>query len=129
MEIYFLDLQEIKSIHKYQIEKYGGIHGLRDQNLLESAINYQQAMFGQQYLHVDICSMAAAYMYAIIKNHPFVDGNKRTGLVAAVLFLAYNDFFIDAKDDELFDLAIATATSKMTEAEITLFFKEKSIKN
>ena len=129
MKILFLDLQELKVIHKYQIEKYGGLHGLRDQNLLDSAINYPQAMFGKQYLHVDICSMAAAYMYAIIKNHPFIDGNKRTGFMAAVIFLAYNDFFIDAKDDELFDLAIAVAISNVTETDVALFFKNKSIKN
>lgn len=129
MEIYFLDLNELKIIHKYQIDKYGGLHGLRDQNLLDSAVNYPQAMFGQQYLHTDIYSMAAAYMYAIIKNHPFVDGNKRSGFMAAIVFLAYNDFFIDAKDDELFDLAISIALSKITEKEIAVFLQEKAIKN
>lgn len=73
--------------------------------------------------------MAAAYMYAVIKNHPFLDGNKRTGFTAAILFLAYNDIFLNAKDDELFNLAIDTAISQNTEADIALFFKQKSIKN
>lgn len=73
--------------------------------------------------------MAAAYMYAIIKNHPFLDGNKRTGLTAAILFLIHNDIFINAQDNELFDLTVAMAQSKVTETEAAIFFKEKSVKH
>lgn len=129
MEIYFLDLGELIAIHNHQINTYGGLHGMRDHKLLESAINYPQAMFAQEYLHKNIYHMSAAYMYAIIKNHAFLDGNKRTGIAAAILFLERNDIVIDATIDELFDLAIATATSKNTEDGVALFFEQKSIKN
>lgn len=129
MKINFLTLTEVKSIHIYQINRYGGLHGLRDEKLLDSAINYPQATFDQKYLHPDIYHMASSYMYAIIKNHPFLDGNKRTGLNAALLFLAYNDIFIDAQNDELFELTMAMTQSKITESEAAAFFKQKSILN
>lgn len=127
MKIIFLTLKEVKLINLTQINRYGGLYGLRDEKLLDSAINYPQATFDQKYLQPDIYHMASAYMYAIIKNHPFVDGNKRTGVITAILFLAYNDIIITAQDDELFNLAIATAKSKITEAEIASFFKDKSL--
>jgi death-on-curing protein len=127
MKINFLTLEEVKLIQINQINRYGGIHGLRDEGLLDSAINYPRATFDKQYLHADIYHMASSYMYAIIKNHPFLDGNKRTGLIVAILFLAYNDIFINAQEDELFDLTIAMAQSQITESEDALFFKKKSI--
>ena len=86
-------------------------------------------MFAQEYLHPNIYHMAAAYMYAITKNHPFLDGNKRTGIAVAILFLERNDILIEATIDELFDLAISTATSKNTESIIALFFEQKAIQH
>ncbi|HLC07641.1 MAG TPA: type II toxin-antitoxin system death-on-curing family toxin [Candidatus Babeliales bacterium] len=129
MKIKFLTLEDVKLIQINQINRYGGLHGLRDENLLDSAINYPRATFDQKYLHPDIYHMASSYMYAIIKNHPFLDGNKRTGLIVAILFLAYNDIFIDAQDDELFDLTVSMAQSKITESEAAIFFKQKSVKH
>lgn len=127
MKIKFLSLQDVKLIQINQINRYGGLHGLRDENLLDSAINYPRATFDQKYLHTDIYHMASSYMYAIIKNHPFLDGNKRTGLIVAILFLAYNDIFINASDEELFDLTVAMAQSKITETDAAIFFKKKSV--
>jgi len=129
MEIIFLTLEEIELLHFHQIERYGGLAGLRDKNLLESAVNYPQAMFGGHYLHEDVYHMAAAYMYAIIKNHPFVDGNKRTGFSVALLFLAYNDIFIDVQEQKLFDLTIAVATGNISEDAIAIFFREQTVNN
>lgn len=129
MKINFLNLDELIAIHTHQIHAYGGLHGIRDLKLLESAIGYPQAMFAQEYLHHNIYRMAAAYMYAITKNHPFLDGNKRTAMAAAILFLESNDISINTTIDELFDLAIATAISKNTEDDVALFFEQKSIKN
>jgi death-on-curing protein len=127
MKINFLTLEEVKLIQINQINRYGGIHGLRDEKLLDSAINYPRATFDKKYLHPDIYHMASSYMYAIIKNHPFLDGNKRTGLIVAILFLAYNDIFINAHNDELFDLTIAMTQSKITESEAAAFFEQKSV--
>ena len=97
MKINFLTREEVKLIQINQINRYGGMHGLWDEKLLDSAIKYPRATFDQQYLQPDIYHMAASYMYAIIKNHPFLDGNKRTGLIVAILFLAYNDILLTLK--------------------------------
>jgi death on curing protein len=126
MEIIFLTLQEVKIINFTQIDRYGGIYGIRDEKLLDSAINYPFAGFNQEYLHPDIYHMASAYMYAIIKNHPFLDGNKRTGFMTAIFFLAYNNITIIAEHDELFILAITIAESRISESEIAQFLKSKS---
>jgi death-on-curing protein len=126
MEIYFLTLADVKIIHADQIRRYGGIQGIRDINLLDSALNYPQATFDQQYIHSDIYHMAAAYAFSLIKNHPFLDGNKRTGILVALLFLAYNDINLTANQEELYDLTMQIAESKISEEKIALFFRNKS---
>jgi death-on-curing protein len=129
MEIYFLTLADVKMIHADQIRRYGGMQGIRDINLLDSALNYPQATFDQQYVHPDIYHMAAAYAFSLIKNHPFLDGNKRTGILVALLFLAYNDINLNANQEELYDLTMQIAESKISEEDIALFFKNKSSHN
>ncbi|MBA2306690.1 hypothetical protein H0W26_00990 [Candidatus Dependentiae bacterium] len=69
MEIYFLSLQIVKALHEDQVKLYGGLQGLRDANLLDSALNYPKVTFSQCYLHPDVHYMAAAYAVGIIKNH------------------------------------------------------------
>jgi len=91
-EICFLALEEVIQIHIAQIAAFGGMHGIRDLNLLKSAIATPMAQFADIFLHTDLFEMAAAYMYHIIKNHPFLDGNKRTGMSAGLVFLHANDF-------------------------------------
>ena len=81
----FLELHEILEIHRDQIERYGGDPGVRDLELLKSAVAMPMAGVREKYLHGDLFEMAAAYLYHIVQNHPFVDGNKRTGLVAALV--------------------------------------------
>jgi len=80
----FLGLGEVMEIHRDQIERYGGRPGIRDMGLLQSAVSMPAVGFGDYYLHSDIYEMAGAYLFHIIRNHPFVDGNKRTGAIAAV---------------------------------------------
>jgi death-on-curing protein len=79
----FLDLDHVLRTHHSLIETYGGAEGIRDVGLLHSAIAMPQASFGGQFLHQDLFEMAAAYLYHIVQNHAFVDGNKRTGAAAA----------------------------------------------
>lgn len=129
MNIQFITFAEVKMIHVDQINRYGGMHGLRDENLLDSAVNYPRMTFDQKYLQPDIYYMAAGYMCSIIKNHPFIDGNKRTGFIVAILFLANNNIFIAADQDELFNLTIAIAESKISEKEVAIFFKKKAVEN
>lgn len=86
----FLTVDEIVAIHDSLIRTYGGDVGIRSRELLESAAAQPATGFGQRYLHADLAAMAAAYVYHISQNQPFVDGNKRTGWAAARSFLALN---------------------------------------
>jgi death-on-curing protein len=121
--VVFLILDDILESHQNQIDTYGGSHGIRDIGLLESAIAQPEASFGGQYLHADIFEMAAAYFYHLVMNHPFVDGNKRVGLEAALIFLEINDEGSIANDDELVDLVLKTTVGQIGKREIAEFFR------
>ena len=120
----FLTFAEIIEIHDYQIERFGGGEGLRDIELLKSAIGMPSATFGGEHLHPTIIEMAAAYLYHLVENHPFVDGNKRVGAMAALIFLDLNGYDFDASDAEFTDMVLKVASGKMLKAEITLFFRQ-----
>ncbi len=126
MAIDFLSTEDVLLLHADQIDLYGGEHGVRDVGLLDSAIAQPQAGFGGEYLHTDIYSMAAAYMFHIVKNHPFLDGNKRAGAVAALLFLDINGIEIDAPPGSLYDLTIEVATGQAGKDEIAEFFRSRA---
>lgn len=79
---FFLDMDRVIRTHRSLIAAYGGIDGVRDAGLLHSTIAMAQASFGGHYLHNNLHEMAAAYLYHIVQNHPFLDGNKRTGAAA-----------------------------------------------
>jgi death-on-curing protein len=121
--VVFLTLDDILESHLNQIDIYGGSHGIRGIGLLESAIAQPKASFGGQYLHADIFEMAAAYLYHLVMNHPFVDGNKRVGLEAALIFLEINDESLNANDDELVDLVLKTTAGQIGKREIAEFFR------
>ena len=122
----FLTLDDVLETHAFQIETYGGSAGVRDLGLLESALAQPESGFGDQYLHVDIFEMASAYLYHIVMNHPFIDGNKRVGLEAALIFLEINDVAIEATDEELVELVLGTTSGKMHKKEIASFFRTHS---
>ena len=90
MDPLFLTIDEIVAIHDDQVNRYGGSHGLRDEGLLLSAAAMPEMGFGGEYLHHDLFEMAAAYLFHIVMDHPFVDGNKRAGTAAARVFLRLN---------------------------------------
>jgi death-on-curing protein len=90
-EFTFLSLSEVLEIHQDQVVRYGGSLGVRDLELLKSALGMPAATFGGEYLHTDIYEMAAPTSY-IVKNHPFIDGNKRVGAVATLVFLVLNGY-------------------------------------
>ncbi len=120
----FLGLEEILEIHHDQIERYGGTEGIRDLGLLQSALAMPQAGTSSQYYHADLLEMAAAYLFHIVKNHPFVDGNKRTGVAAALVFLEMNGIEVRATDKALVDTALAVAEGKLHKSGIAEFFRE-----
>lgn len=87
-------------LHADQIERYGGSPGIRDEGLLRSAHAQAEAQFGGVYLHDSIAAMAAAHLYHLVQNHPFIDGNKRIGAAAATAFLALNGYEINSAVSE-----------------------------
>ena len=109
----FLTVDDVLAIHEEQLARFGGAAGLRDAGLLESAVAQPQATFGGEYLHPDLFAMAAAYLFHIVQNHPFVDGNKRAGLLAALVFLDLNGISIDHATPRLYDLTMEVASGRM----------------
>ena len=105
----FLTLVEVLSILQDQIARYGGEFGIRDLNLLSSAIAVPQASFGGQTLHTDLFEIAAAYAFHICQNHPFLDGNKRVALASALVFLDLNAVHLSDPDGRLYTLMMDVA--------------------
>lgn len=124
----FLSLDQIFAIHKNQLELYGGESGLRDMGLLQSALAMPSSGFGDEYFHKDLYEMGAAYLFHIVKNHPFVDGNKRAGFVASYVFLRLNGIVVTADEDSYEKLTLAVAQGKADKPAIAAFFKKHSRK-
>ena len=120
----FLSLKQVLLIHQDQLARYGGAPGIRDIDLLKSALGIPPATYGGEFLHTDIFEMAAGYLFHIVKNHPFVDGNKRTGAVAALVFLSLNDIEIEAEEDEFEEMVLSVAQGRADKAAVTEFFRK-----
>ena len=120
----FLTVDEVLELHAFQIEQFGGDPGIRDMGLLESAVAQASQQFGGQFLHEDLTAMAAAYLFHIAQNHPFADGNKRTGLHAALTFLAMNDMDLDIPADQGEALVIGVATGQIGKVEVAKRFRQ-----
>lgn len=125
-DIDFLSIEDVVEIHRDQIRRYGGSSEIRDAGLLQSAVAMPQATFGDRYLHEDIFTMAAAYLFHITQNHPFVDGNKRTGAVAAVVFLALNGVEMDATEEDFEQLVREVATGQADKNVVADFLRTHS---
>ena len=122
--IEFLNLEIVLAIHDEQLVMFGGSSGLRDIGLLESAIAQPQASFGGEYLHGDLFLMAAAYAYHIAQNQPFVDGNKRTGIIAALTFLDLNDVAVETPSMRLYQAMIDIAERRLDKAGLAELLRE-----
>lgn len=142
----FLSVYDVLLLHEKLIKRFGGLHGLKDLEVLEAAL-YQPQILAQshaarnsnkvndkflpffstlsydEYLNKDIFQMAATYSYQIIKNHPFIDGNKRTGILSAITFLERNGLITHAHPDDLYLLTTNIVESKISKEEAALFFK------
>ena len=126
MDPRFLTLDQVLGLHADQIHLFGGSGGIRDLGLLQSAIGNVQATFGGQFLHETLFEMAAAYLYGICRNHPFIDGNKRTAIDAALTFLDLNGVEITATEDDLYDLVLAVAEGRISKAVVAVFFEQRA---
>src|SRR5262249_38375087 len=111
-------------IQRESIEHYGGSLGIRDMGLLESATAQPRATFAGHYLHEDFPGMAAAYLFHLAMNHPFVDGNKRVAAMAAFVFFDMNDQDFDATEKEYQDLVLDVSAGKLDKAAVTEFFRK-----
>ncbi|MDP6358557.1 MAG: type II toxin-antitoxin system death-on-curing family toxin [Planctomycetota bacterium] len=125
MEIHFLSVEDVLVLHRESIVQEGGSHGVRDIGLLDSAVAMPQQQFGGQYLHEDIPAMAAAYLFHISSNHPFVDGNKRAGTLAAMVFLEENGVSVTTAVKEFEETVLSVARGDMGKDELTEWFREK----
>lgn len=122
-DIIFLTLAEVIEIHADQIERYGGSKGVRDMGLLSSATAMPYASFSSEFLHSDIYEMAAAYAFHICQNHPFIDGNKRTALASALVFLEINGISISDAEGRLYDSMIAIVEGEINKTAFARILK------
>ena len=111
----FLTTEDVLKMQRHQVDVYGGEHGLRDFGLLESAIAMPQSMFDGKFLHEDIYAMAAAYLFHLVKNHPFIDGNKRA--------------FRLCQRWKLWSISVLASTPPTTRREVPKFLTLERIRN
>jgi len=122
----FPSLSEVLEIHQDQVARYGGATGIRDIELLKSALGMPSATYGGQFLHTAIYEMAAAYLFHLVKNHPFIDGNKRVGAVTALIFLYLNGFDFDAPEDDFAEMVLAVARGAIDKADVAVFIRRNT---
>ncbi|MGB0766955.1 MAG: type II toxin-antitoxin system death-on-curing family toxin [Phycisphaeraceae bacterium] len=117
----FLTLEETLTIHRDQIDRYGGTDELRDGGLLKSALAMPMAQFSGTYLHETPADMAAAYLYHLACNHPFVDGNKRVAAVAARVYLMLNGYRFDPPPEDYERLVLKVASAELSKEDVAVF--------
>jgi len=123
----FLSLDEVLGVHADQIRRYGGRSGLRDLGRLQSALAMPETTFDGEFLHGTVFEMAAAYLFHLARNHPFVDGNKRTALMSALVFLGLNGQRLDAEPGALYRLVDGVAEANVDKAEVSVFLRRNCV--
>jgi len=127
-EARYISLDEVVALHHNLVQKYGGSHGIRDFDLLISAVSRPQASFGGEDLYKNIFSKASALLHSLVLNHPFIDGNKRTGSASCIRFLYLNGYVLKAKNEELVKFVLAIASKKLDSDGIVVWLKKRSRK-
>lgn len=125
-DIKFLPKDIILYYHQRLIKVYGGSFGIRDESLLDSALEQPKATFHGKYLHNSLFEMAATYGYHLCNNHPFVDGNKRIGLTAMNMFLIRNNLEITVPQKEIYKLMIKVSSGQLSKKELTVWLKNNT---
>ncbi|MFZ1978425.1 MAG: type II toxin-antitoxin system death-on-curing family toxin [Bacteroidota bacterium] len=126
MSVHFVPDEIILTIHTDLLQRYGGEAGLRDRNLLESALAQPKITIGGKYAYKTIFNKAAAYGFHLCMNHPFVDGNKRVALVLMDIFLQKNGWEISATEEEVYLMMMSLASSRLSKVQLSLWLKEHS---
>ena len=122
--IEFLTLDDVLEVHRVQLERWGGAEGIRDRGALESAVAQARATFAGEYLHADLFAMAAAYGFHIAEAQAFLDGNKRTGLDAALTFLALNGYRVEDPERALFEARVEMGNRRRTKEQLAALLRE-----
>lgn len=119
----FLTVEQVIEIHDTFLEDHGGLPGIRDKGLLISAVEMPRALMFGKHLHKTIYDKASAYLFHIVQNHPFNDGNKRTGALTAILFLEVNGIKIVFSDQDYEELVVKVAQGQISKEDIAYFLK------
>jgi death-on-curing protein len=125
---HFLTFSEVLLILEDQIRNYGGTYGLRDRNLLSSAIYMPQAGYEGEYFHKTIPAMAAAYAFHICQNHPFIDGNKRVALASSLVFLDINGYSFNCQEETVYEKIMEVAKGELKKEDLIKFYEKHSKK-
>lgn len=123
--ILYLSREQLLAIHAAQLARFGGAQGVPDMGTLESALARPAMTFGGEDVYPDLAAKAAALMHSIIMNHPFLDGNKRVGIMAAELFIELNDARLRADDDELEEMTLAVARGELDAERVAIWFRQR----
>lgn len=126
--VHYVLLEEVLALHEQSINRYGGSHGVRELGLIESAIARPQAGFGDFEAYPDLFLKVAVLGHSLLKNHAFVDGNKRTAIASMELFLYKNGFTLKVKDYDLYNLALNIENNSLPEDKIATWLKKHSRK-
>ncbi|NEU72035.1 type II toxin-antitoxin system death-on-curing family toxin [Hassallia byssoidea VB512170] len=119
----FLTISQVLDIHQDEINSFGGTSGVRDEGLLDSALAQPQATFGGELLHPTIGEQAAAYLYHLAMNHPFIDGNKRTAFAVMDTFITLNGYSLNLSEEQAYNLVIRVVQREMSKEELSAFLE------
>jgi death-on-curing protein len=119
----FLTISQVLNIHQRQIQRFGGTSGVRDEGLLDSALAQSQATFGGELLHPTIHEQAAAFLYHLAMNHPFIDGNKRTAFAVMLTFLSLNGYTLNLSQEQAYNLVIQVVQKEISKEELSAFLE------
>ena len=119
----FLSISQVLDIHQDEINSFGGTSGVRDEGLLDSALAQPQATFGGELLHPTIHEQAAAYLYHLAMNHPFIDGNKRTAFAVMDTFITLNGYSLNLSEEQAYNLVIQVVQREMSKEELSAFLE------
>lgn len=125
MNVHWLTRQALEAIHDEQLIEHGGLSGIKDENALEASL--ARPLHKAAYETLDIHDLAAAYLFGIVRNHPFSDGNKRTGFLAAYTFLFINGFQIDATNAEVVQFVMDVAAGLIGEDNAARWFRDFTV--
>ncbi|MEH2375065.1 type II toxin-antitoxin system death-on-curing family toxin [Nostoc sp.] len=119
----FISISQVLDIHQDEINSFGGTSGVRDEGLLDSALAQPQATFGGELLHPTIHEQAAAYLYHLAMNHPFIDGNKRTAFAVMDTFITLNAYSLNLLSEQAYNLVIQVVQKEISKEELSAFLE------